>query len=62
MSIVVDGEDGLSFHNIPGKEAVVEAVLFRADDLQQEAQRERTGKVQHVAVIFISHLTKSDKN
>lgn len=33
MSVVVDRQDGLGFHGVPGKEAVVQAVFFCADDL-----------------------------
>lgn len=36
MSVIVDGQDGLGFHGVPGKEAVVEAVLFCADNLQAQ--------------------------
>lgn len=34
MSVVINREDGLGFHDIPGKKAVVEAVFFCADNLQ----------------------------
>lgn len=36
MSIVIDGEDGLCLHCVPGEEAVVQAVLFCANNLQVE--------------------------
>ena len=34
VSVIIDRENGLRFHGVPGKEAVVEAVFLRADDLQ----------------------------
>lgn len=34
MSIIINRQDGLRFHSVPGEEAVVQAVLFCADNLQ----------------------------
>lgn len=34
VGVIVDGQDGLRFHSVPGQEAVVEAVLLRAHHLQ----------------------------
>lgn len=36
MSIIINRQNGLGFHGVPGKEAVVEAVLFCADNLQAQ--------------------------
>lgn len=39
VSIIIDGEDGFGLHDVPGKEAVVETILFCADNLQVWARR-----------------------
>lgn len=36
MSVIIDRQDGLSFHGVPGEEAVVQAVLFCAYNLQAQ--------------------------
>lgn len=52
MSVIIDRQDGLGFHGIPGEEAVVQAVLFCAYNLQAQGEILLSNNISALALTF----------